>query len=75
MKHRVIKLRNFFYRYNTQLPAYQVDDTARWRIQWWWCLPRRRCCRGDEFSGNDDDIYRDDGRDYADLLHPVQVLR
>ena len=28
----------------------------------------------DEFD-NDDSVYNDDGEDYADLLHPVQVLK
>jgi len=37
-------------------------------------VPHRRCCRDDKFD-DDDAVYNDDGEDYADLLHLVQVLR
>jgi len=37
-------------------------------------VPRQELCRDDEF-GNDDDIYSNDGEDYADFLHLVQVLK
>ena len=37
-------------------------------------VPHRWRCRDVEFN-NDDTVYNDDGEDYADLLHLVQVLR
>jgi len=37
-------------------------------------VPQRQCCRDDKFD-DDDAVYNDDGRDYADLLHLVRLLK
>ena len=46
-------------KYSTSDPTNHVDSSAEI----------------DEFNDGDDDVYEDNSEDYADLLHPVQVLR